>query len=135
MAQPQGFMLADIGDCPAFHIGVAQDLQQRGLAAVAQGIFQIGGVVEIILQRSFPPRGHENEILDPGGARLVDCILDQGLIHQSHDFLGNGFCGGQKAGAQPCNRENGLGNLTFHLVAFTDPITEPLAQYRGYNMS
>lgn len=64
MAQPHRLVLADIGDGARFHVGLAQDLEQVLLAGLAQVVFQLVRVVEVILERALAARGDKDELGD-----------------------------------------------------------------------
>lgn len=99
---------------PEIHVGVAQDLKQVGLVGLFQVRLKLVGVVEIVLKRALAARGDKDELLDAGGTGLVDRILDQRLVHQGHDFLGNTFRGGKETGHKACHGKNGLGYFAAH---------------------
>ena len=120
MAQPQGLVLADIGDRAAVHVGGLEDLQQLVLALAPQFGLKLRGVVEIVLERALAARGHEDEFLDPRRPRLVDRVLDQRAVDQGHDLLRNRFRRRQEPRAQTRNRKDRLGHLLAHLKPPTD---------------
>ena len=70
--------------------------------------------VEIVDQRGFAAAGHEDHLLDPRLARLVDRILDQRPVDDRQQLLRDGLGGGQQAGAEAGDREHGLAKLLRH---------------------
>ena len=106
MAQTKRFVLADIGDGTAVHIGAFQDLHQLCLALGAQFLFQHGRVIKVIFQRALAAGGDEDEFLDARRAGLVDGVLHQRAIDQGHDLFGDRFRRGQKPRSQTSHRKN-----------------------------
>ena len=126
MAEPQCFVLADIRDCSTVHVGCLQNFQQLGFALLAQFGLELGGVVKVILQGTLAARGNENEFLDARSARLIDSVLDQRTVHQSHNFFGYRFRCRQKACSQSGNRKNGFGNFLSHFsILASNPVILP----------
>ena len=72
-----------------------------------EAISEIGGV-EVVLDRALVPAGHEDDLLEPGGDRLLHYVLNGGLVHERQHLLGLGLRGGQEPGAEPRGREDGL---------------------------
>ena len=58
--------------------------------------------------------GHHAELLDPGGARFLDGVLDQRLVDDRQHFLGHRLGGGQEAGAQAGDGQHGLAQWLDH---------------------
>jgi hypothetical protein len=52
--------------------------------------------------------GHQDDLLDAGGDGFAHHILDQRLVDHGQHLLGDGLGGGQHAGTQTGNGENGL---------------------------
>ena len=73
-----------------------------------QGLLQLEGDVELVDQHHLAAPGDEAEFLDPGGARFLHRVLDQRLVHHREHFLRHGLGGGQEAGSETGDRENGL---------------------------
>src|SRR5262245_23050225 len=79
-------------------------------------------IVEVIFDRGLAATGDEDEVLDAGGARLLDGVLDQRFVHDRQHFLGHGLGGREKAGAQPPDGED---RLTYALhEGFPNPVAE-----------
>ena len=66
--------------------------------------------VEMILDHALVAAGDEDEMLDPGFARLVDHVLDDRPVDYREHLLGHRLGGGQKPGAEARNREHSLAN-------------------------
>ena len=52
--------------------------------------------------------GHEDEMLDPGLARLVDHVLHDRAVDDGQHLLRHGLGGGQEAGAETGDGEDGF---------------------------
>ena len=64
------------------HVGDAHDLRQLLLMpVVAKGVLQPYGSVEMVLYRPLPSAGDYQDVVDAGGHRLLDHILDGGLVY------------------------------------------------------
>ncbi len=105
------FLLADVGDAAARHVGLLEEVEQRRLLAVDEGLLQLGRAVEVVLEGVLAAGGHEDELLDPGFARLVDRVLDQRTVDQRKDFLRNRLGGRQEPRAETGNRKHRLCDL------------------------
>ena len=57
--------------------------------------------------------------LMPGGARLVDRVLDQRAVDQSHDLFRDRLCRRQEPRSKSRHRENGLGDLLVFMLLST----------------
>ena len=94
--------------------GGRQHLGEHGqlgrLVARAQGLLQLILQVEVVLDRILVAAGHEDEMLDPGLARLVDHQLDGRPVHDREHLLRNSLGGRQKARTETGNREDGFAN-------------------------
>src|SRR5690606_10956333 len=87
----------------------ARRLERRHvLAPAAQRVLEFVGDVEILDQRGLAAPGHENHLLDPRLARLVDRVLDQRAVDDRQQLLGNGLGCREEARAEPGYREHGL---------------------------
>src|SRR6185369_4534257 len=84
------------------------------LAAMLERVLELEGMVEMILDRGLVATGHENELLDASGLRLLDGILDQRLIDDGEHFLRHGLCRRQKPGPEAAHRENRLADALGH---------------------
>ena len=59
-------------------------------------------------QRGLAAAGDHAELLDAGGARLLDRVLDQRLVHDRQHFLGGRLGGGQESRAEARDGQHGL---------------------------
>jgi len=67
----------------------------------------------MILDDALVAPGDEDEMLDPGLARLVDHMLDQRPVDHRQHLLGHRLGGRQEAGPEAGDREDGFANR-FH---------------------
>jgi hypothetical protein len=67
----------------------------------------------MILDRGLVAAGDEDEMLDPGGPRLVDHVLHHGAVDHVHHLLRHRLGGGQEPGAEAGDRKNGFAD-TLH---------------------
>ena len=67
--------------------------------------------VEMILDHALVAAGDEDEMLDAGLPGLVDHILDQRLVDDGQHFLRHRLGGGQDAGAETGDREDGFADF------------------------
>jgi hypothetical protein len=65
----------------------------------------------VVLDGALVAAGDQDGLLEPGGHRLLDHVLDDGLVHQRQHFLGLRFGGGQEAGAESGGGEDGLAHF------------------------
>ena len=62
----------------------------------------------MILDRALVAACDKHEMLDTGGARLIDHVLDDGSINDRQHLFRDGFGRGQKAGAKTCDGKDGF---------------------------
>jgi hypothetical protein len=110
MAQAQRHLLA--------HGDEVARLDARGLehverlAALGHGRLELEGVVEVLDDRGLAAAGHEDHLLDPRLARLVDRILDQRPVDDRQHLLGDRLGRGKKTRAETGNRKHRLADGT-----------------------
>ena len=68
--------------------------------------------VEMVLDDALVAAGDEDEMLDPGGARLVHHVLDDRPVDDRQHLLGHGLGRRQEARAETGNGKNGLADGT-----------------------
>ena len=78
---------------------------------------QLEGDVEMLHERGLAAAGDEAELLDAGGPRLLDRVLDQRLVDDRQHLLRHCLGGGQEAGAEAGNGQDGLAQRLSHNVA------------------
>ena len=88
-------------------VGV-QRLQLRFLAALGEGALELELAVEMVLDHALVAAGDEDEVLDAGGARLVDHVLDDGAVDDGQHLLRHRLGGGQEAGAEASHGKDGF---------------------------
>ena len=61
----------------------------------------------MILDGPLAPAGHDDDAIEPGGDRLLDDVLDHGLVDERQHLLGLGLRRRQEAGAEARGGEHG----------------------------
>ena len=62
----------------------------------------------MILDRVLAAAGDQDDVVDAGGHRLLDAVLNDRLVDERQHFLGLRLGGRKKAGAETGGREDGL---------------------------
>ena len=96
---------------PAFGLVARQDLHLGLLAARGKRGVEFVHAVEMVLDHALVAAGDEDEMLDAGLPGLVDHILDQRLVDDGQHFLRHRLGGGQDAGAEAGDREDGFADF------------------------
>ena len=78
------------------------------LAALRQRALELELDVEMVLDDALVAPGDEDEMLDAGGARLVDDVLDHRPVDDGQHLLRHRLGGGQEARAEAGDRKNGF---------------------------
>src|SRR5690606_723702 len=86
-------------------------LQFVRLSALGKRVVKLELDVEMILDHRLVAAGHEDEMLDPRLACLIDHILDDRPVDDREHFLGNRLRGWQEACAEAGNRKDGLSDF------------------------
>ena len=81
------------------------------VAARRQRGVELEHPVEMILDYALVAPGNEDEMLDAGLLGLIDHILDQRLVDDGQHFLRHRLGGGQDAGAETGDREDGFADF------------------------
>ena len=91
---------------------IARTCSRRSrLAALREVALQLVGGVEVVLDRVLALAGDDDDGGEAGGHRLLDHVLDDGLVHQGQHLLGLRLGGGEEAGAEARGGEHGLADL------------------------
>ena len=115
VAQAERLLLADIGDLTGIEQHVLERVELRLLIARHQGVAQLVAVIEVVLNGGFSTAGDEDELLNSGGTRLLDRILDERFVDNRQHFLGQRLGGRQKPGAEAADRKNRLTWSLWHI--------------------
>ena len=83
------------------HLRRAQQIERVGLAPLAQSGLELECNVEMLHQRRLAASGDHAELFNSGGARLLDGILDQRLVHDRQHFLGGCLGSGRNRVPRP----------------------------------
>ena len=110
MAEPERGLLPGEARRADFRQLAIEQLEIGVLAAFVQRELQLELPIEMILDHALVAAGDEDEMLDPGFARLVDHVLDDRPVDYREHLLGHRLGGGQKPGAEARNREHSLAN-------------------------
>ena len=78
-----------------------------GVAALAEGAFEFGGNVEVVLHRCLAARGDEDDALDACLGGLLDGVLEDGSVDEGEHLLGNGLGDGEEARAYSGGGDDG----------------------------
>ena len=90
MAQPQLLLLAHVVDVGL--LGDGHDLLELvELAAALEKGLQLEVAVEVVLDRTLPHRGDDDDVLDARSPGLVDEVLDGGPVDDGQHLLGLGL--------------------------------------------
>ena len=81
-----------------------------------QLVLEFEGAVKVVLDAAFAAAGHKNELSKTGLDGFFDRVLNQRFVHHAQHFFGAGFGGGQKAGAQTGDGENGFHDFKILVV-------------------
>jgi hypothetical protein len=99
MAKSEGFRLTDVAEvCECRNVPhLAQELR---LAVALEVFFQFDGPVEVVLDRTFPPPGDNDNVFDSGGDRFFHGILNEWFVDERQHFFGRRFRRGKEARAE-----------------------------------
>ena len=115
VAEAERFFLANVGD--VHHVGnLAHDLEQVGLAALFEHVLEFVADVEVVFDGLLAAPGDDDDLVAAGGHGLFDAVLNDRLVDERQHFLGLGFGGGQKAGAQAGGGKYGFADFHRHGV-------------------
>ena len=105
--QAELLLLADVGQ-----LGQVADrphlAELLDLALLLEQVLELVVEVEVVLDRALVGRGDDDDLLDPGGHRLLDAVLDDRLVDQRQHLFGLRLGRGQEAGAPAGGGENGF---------------------------
>ena len=107
VAQAERLALAHVGE-----VDQVRDLADLGeqlrLAARFQERFELDRDVEMIFDGVLAAAGDEDDVVDAGGDRFFDAVLDDRLVDERQHLFRLRLGGGQEAGAQPGGRKHRL---------------------------
>ena len=92
--------------CAGLRLVLGQKLELLGLAAAFERAVELVGDVEMVLDHRLVAAGDEDEVLDPGGARLIDHVLHDGAVDDAQHLLGDSLGGRQEPGAETGDGQN-----------------------------
>ena len=106
MAQAERLLLAGEARLPGLRLILGQKLELLGLAAAFERAVELVGDVEMVLDHRLVAAGDEDEVLDPGGARLIDHVLHDGAVDDAQHLLGDSLGCRQEPGAETGDGQN-----------------------------
>src|ERR1019366_2061819 len=87
----------------AFHVvGLdgAHHREQLDAVCLFEGVLELEGEIEVILDRPLVPPGDEDHLADAGGVGLLDCVLHERLVDDRKHLLRQRLGGGQESRAE-----------------------------------
>ena len=111
VAEAERRLLAGEAHGAGFGLVARQDFLLGLLAARGERGVEFEHAVEMILDHALVAAGDEDEMLDAGLLGLVDHVLDQRLVDDGQHFLRHRLGGGQDAGAEAGDREDGFADF------------------------
>ena len=99
-------LLPDVGDRDQVR-DLAHLAEQVVFAPLLEHPLELEGSVEVVLDRVLAAAGDDDDPLDPGGAGLLDDVLDQRPVDQRQHLLGLRLGGRQESGAEARGGEDG----------------------------
>ena len=115
MAETERALLPRIGDLarpPAATIAARR--AARSLPRSRKRRFQLVGDVEMVFERALAAAGDEIELLDAGGLRLLDRVMDQRPVDHRQHLLRHRLGRRQDARAEPGHRKHRLAYAVVH---------------------
>jgi hypothetical protein len=107
VTQPERLLLAHVGDGRDLRLA-ANGAEELDLAAVLEELLEGGMGVEVILDDARAGADDDDDLLDPGGDRLLDRVLDDRPVDERQDLLRDGFRRGQEPGPVAGGRQDRL---------------------------
>src|SRR5262249_55283142 len=109
VAEPELLLLADVGDLGQVR-DVADLAEHLDVALLLEQVLQLVGGVEVVLDRTLLARGDDDHLLDAGGDRLLDRVLDDRLVDERQHRLRLRLGGREEPRAPAGGREDSLAN-------------------------
>ena len=107
MAEAERLALPDVGEVD--HVRDLADLVELfALAARLEKRLELHRDVEVIFDRVLAAAGHQDDVVDAGGDRLLDAVLDDRLVDERQHLLRLRLGRGKKPGAEAGGGEHGL---------------------------
>ena len=113
VAEPERLLLPREARRAGLRQLLPQEIERLVLLPLEQRHLQLELAVEVVLDDALVAAGDEDEVLDPGLARLVDDMLDQGPVDHRQHLLRHGLGRRQEAGAEPGHGKDGFAD-EFH---------------------
>ena len=114
MPEAQLLLLTDVG-----HLGEVADVadlpEHVDVALLLEQVLELVRQVEVVLDRPLLAGRDDDDLLDPGGDRLLDRVLDDRLVDEREHLLRLRLRGRQEAGAPSGGGEDGFANAQSNL--------------------
>ena len=107
VAEALGAALADgghLGD----RLGGLDLREHRVLALGLEGVVEVGAGVEVVDHGVFAWGGDEGDVVGAGGGGLLHDVLEDRLVDDRQELLGDGLGDRQEAGGEPCRGNDGF---------------------------
>ena len=73
-----------------------------------EGVLELGDAVEVVGERVLVAADDHQDVVDAGGDRLFDDVLDRRLVDDGQHLFRHRLGGGEEAGAEPGCGDDGL---------------------------
>jgi hypothetical protein len=93
------------------------------VALLAEGLLELGHVVEVVLECVLVAAGDHQDVGEPRIDRLLDHVLDGRLVDDGEHLLRHRLGRGEESCSQPCRRDHCFRNLEAHGVNLSDRLT------------
>ena len=110
VSQAERLALAHIADARKCR-DAARDGEQFFFAAALERGVEFEAVIEVVFHGAFAASGDDDDVLDAGGHRFFNAVLDDGLVDKSQHLFGYDFGGREKASAEAASRKDHLAYL------------------------
>ena len=107
VAEAELLLLAHVADLGQV-ADVAHATEHLDVAAGLEQVLELVGGVEVVLDGPLLAAGHDDDLLDAGGHRLLDRVLDDRLVDERQHLLRLRLGRRQEAGAPAGGREDGF---------------------------
>ena len=108
VAEAERVLLAHRHHRPRLDLDCLEQGQRLALVPISQRRFELERNIEMFDDGGLAAAGDQAELVDPGGTRFLDRVLDQRLVDDRQHLLGHRLGGRQETRAEAGDRQNGL---------------------------
>ncbi len=108
--EAERFALADVGEVDQVR-DLADFSELIALAARFEEAFELDRHVEMVFDRVLAASRHQDDVVDPGGDRLFDAVLNDRLVDERQHFFRLRFGRRKEARAQAGGGKNGFADV------------------------